>query len=105
MIGIDIVDLTRIDINSESFRRHLLTEAEEAEYQQKRIDSRRREYIGGRFAAKEAIFKASGIQDVLSLSVLTGESGKPYVKDHPEIDVSISHDGSYAVAAAIVKEK
>ena len=104
MIGVDITDLSRVK-DDEAFIRRVLTPEEQAELADRKTASRRIEYIGGRFAAKEAIFKASGFQDVLSLSVLTGESGKPYVKDHPEIDVSISHDGSYAVAAAIVKEK
>ncbi len=104
MIGIDIVDLSRIDPDDASFRRHVLTPEEEQEFQNKKTDFRRKEYIGGRFAAKEAIFKASGNPDVLLLSVLTDENGKPYVKDHPEIDISISHDGGYAVAAAFKKE-
>lgn len=105
MIGIDIVELSRIDPEDQAFLRHVLTEEEQKECEQRRSPHRRREYIGGRFAAKEAIFKATGDQDALSCSVLTESSGKPYIKNHPELSVSISHDGGYAIAAVVCSEQ
>ncbi|MBR3203274.1 MAG: 4'-phosphopantetheinyl transferase superfamily protein [Solobacterium sp.] len=101
MIGVDIVDLSRIDPEDAAFVRHLLTPAEQEEFHARKSAHRKTEYLGGRFAAKEAIFKATGDQMFLSYSILTEVSGKPYVKDHPELDVSISHDGGFAIAAVL----
>ena len=98
MIGVDITDLTRIRLDP-SFLRHLLTEREMEEYEQRKSERRKIEYAGGRFAAKEAIFKATGAPDFLSWSVLNGPDGKPYILDHPELEISISHDGNFAIAA------
>lgn len=105
MIGIDIVDLSRIDDTNEAFVRRCLTEKEREELKLRRSPARRKEYIGGRFAAKEAIFKACGARDFLGFSILNREDGRPYVYDHPELDISISHDGGYAVAAAELRKE
>jgi len=71
-------------------------------------------HLGGRFAAKEAVFKSLGIntswQDV---QILLTKEGKPYVnlrgkikkiakeKGVKSILVTISHDTSYAIAEAV----
>ena len=98
MIGVDITDLTRIRLDS-SFVRHVLTEREMEEYAQRKSEKRKIEYVGGRFAAKEAIFKATGAADFLAWSVLNGPDGKPYILNHPELEISISHDANLAIAA------
>lgn len=103
MIGIDLVLLSRIRL-SESFINTVLTEQEREEYNRRSSEKRRKEYLAGRFAAKEAIFKASQEKDYLKLSVLSDEDGRPYVKGHPDLDVSISHDGDYVVAVALKKQ-
>jgi holo-[acyl-carrier protein] synthase len=100
MIGIDIVDISRIQLR-DSFIRHVLTEYEQNEYNAKTTENRKKEYLAGRFAAKEAIFKATQDPAYLQYSILNKKNGMPYVKDHPEILVSISHDGG--IAAAIVQ--
>jgi holo-[acyl-carrier protein] synthase len=97
MIGVDITDLSRVK-DDEAFIRRVLTPEEQAELADRKTASRRIEYIGGRFAAKEALFKATGWKDCLSCSVLNDGYGKPYIKDHPELSVSISHDGGMAIA-------
>lgn len=103
MIGVDIVDLSRLDPDDEAFMRHLLTPAEQEEFHGRKSPHRRVEYLGGRFAAKEAIFKATGDQSFLSYSILTEPSGKPYIKDHPELEVSIAHDGGFAIAFVLAQ--
>ncbi len=103
MIGTDIVYLPRIKTDT-PLERHLLTEEEMKEYQTRTTERRKIEYLGGRFAAKEAIFKATQDTDWVKYSILDSENGKPYVKDHPEIEVTISHDGDYAIAFAMVRE-
>lgn len=99
MIGIDIVHLKRIKIDS-SFTRYILTEEEMKILEQKNTTKQRIDFVGGRFAAKEALFKCTQDKNYLKYSILNDANGKPYVKDHPEIEISISHDGEYAVAIA-----
>lgn len=103
MTGIDIVQLSRIHPEKESLVRHLLTPLEQQEYEKKRTEKQKREYLGGRFAAKEAIFKATQDPAYLSYSILHKENGMPYVYAHPEMEVSIAHDGDYAIAIVIVR--
>jgi holo-[acyl-carrier protein] synthase len=101
MIGTDIVYIPRIELK-ESFIKYVLTEDEYQEYCLINNDKRRKEYIAGRFASKEAIFKATQDKDYLSYSILHEDNGRPYVKDHPEIQISISHDGDYAIAVVVI---
>lgn len=101
MIGTDIVYLPRIQ-NDSAFSRYILTEDEQKEYRAGKTERRKTEYLGGRFAAKEAIFKATQDPDYLNYSILNDEKGRPYVKDHPEIQISLSHDRDYAVAFVLI---
>ncbi|MCR5230630.1 MAG: 4'-phosphopantetheinyl transferase superfamily protein [Solobacterium sp.] len=102
MTGIDIVDLKRVPLQ-DSFLKRILTEKEMKEYMRLSGTQRRREYAGGRFACKEAIFKATQDPDYLHYSILHGENGRPYVEDHPEIEISISHDGGIAAAVVLIR--
>ena len=58
-------------------------------------DSRKKEYLGGRFAAKEAFLKANkkGIGEIPfhEIEVLNDESGAPYVNNSDAL-ISISHE-------------
>ncbi|MCH4207791.1 MAG: holo-ACP synthase [Solobacterium sp.] len=104
MVGIDLVQISRIKLE-QSFIQMILTPEEQAEYAGKQYDNARREYLAGRFAAKEAIFKAAQDPHYLEYAVLNEPSGRPYVKDHPELQLSITHDGDYAAAIAIIEKK
>ncbi len=104
MIGTDIVYLPRISPDS-PFCDYVLSSEEKKEFESRQNERRKTEYLGGRFAAKEAIFKATGDRNYLKYSILNDEYGKPYVLNHPEISVSISHEQDYAVAFVMVKEK
>ena len=68
-------------------------------------------HLAGLFAAKEAVFKALGERPIWRTITITSTSnGHPIVDldDCPgrprphSIDVSISHDGDYAVAVAVI---
>jgi len=95
MIGIDITNISRFSDDKDRFAEKILTADELAEYEKSHS---KLNYLAGRWAAKEAIFKACGLIDV---SVLSEDSGRPYIKDHEEINISISHDTEYAIAVAI----
>lgn len=120
-IGIDIVELERVEAVIERTPRileRILTEQERAHLPQ--TQRRKIEYVAGRFAAKEAISKALGvgIGDYFSwqsLSILSEESGKPYiVYHHPDfftpkwgarsIHISIAHEKKNAVAFAVIEQ-
>ena len=97
MIGIDLVEIARVEL-SDSFLHTVLTDEERKEYEELKADKRRKEYVAGRFAAKEAIFKVTQDSSYLHYSILHDASGRPYAKDHPELEISIAHDGGMAVA-------
>ena len=101
-IGTDIVKISRIEnsIKRQSFLNRVYTQ-KEIEY------CRNAESFAGIFAAKEAYFKACSTGIVFpmnSVEVLHMESGKPYFNGIENCDLSISHDGDYAVAAVILWE-
>jgi holo-[acyl-carrier protein] synthase len=68
------------------------------------------QYYAGRFAVKEAIFKAMGNPDLSwhDLTIINDTNGKPVCR-FANIDfkhrllISISHSRDYAVASAIVE--
>ena len=100
MVGIDIVQLSRVQLK-DSFVHYVLTESEIEEYNN-RPENSKKEYLAGRFACKEAIYKATQDKDFLKYSILTDNNGRPYVAGHEEMEVSISHDGDYAIAIVVI---
>ena len=105
-VGIDIVERNRInDKNEKWLIERFLSDLEREELNNKN-SKRVNEYLCGRWAAKEAIYKALNPKekiDYSEISVLNDETGKPYViyKDY-QFKLSISHEINYAVAIAIL---
>lgn len=119
-IGTDIVQVSRIRTTLEKqgdrFVSRILTEAEQAVYQQRNCPVN---FVANRFAAKEAISKAlgtgiaSGIRFV-DIEVLPNDRGAPTVTVFGEaaarltelqattIHISISDEKDYAVAFAVL---
>lgn len=100
--GIDIIRISRIEksIKNGSFIKSVYTEKETAY-------CKNAENFAGLFAAKEAYFKAAGTGITAKLNtveILHTDSGKPYINGVDKSDVSISHDGDYAVASVILWE-
>jgi holo-[acyl-carrier protein] synthase len=111
MIGIDIVQISRIEKMLNKFKEKainkILTEKEKNFF--KTPSS-----IAGAFAAKEAFSKAigSGIGKECSFKdiiILKNKKNKPYFDkttlekfNIKQADISISHDGGFAIAAVII---
>lgn len=111
MIGIDAVDIERLRRTFDrapQVERRLFTDAERG-YCRARSDPLR--HFAGTLAAKEAVIKASGLGTLVAwgrrIEVRRDAEGAPRVtirggSDAP-IHVSISHDGSLAVAIAVAQ--
>src|ERR1035441_8419576 len=110
--GIDIIEIERIQKAVErwgiDFLKHVFTPVEIENGKKFKFPYR---YYAGRFAVKEAIFKAMGMPDLSwqDVTILNDPSGKP-VCHFNKIDfkhhllISISHSKDYAVASAIVED-
>ncbi len=101
-IGTDIIRISRIEksLEKESFKLSVFTDNEI-------LYSKKAETFAGIFAAKEAYFKAkrTGINQRLnSIEINHDEKGKPYISGVEHADVSISHDGDYAIASVVLWE-
>jgi len=112
--GVDITEVRRLKQAVEKwgkdFLRRVFTEGElknaltRASYYQ---------HLAGRFAAKEAVFKAVGNKELgwRDLEILNDKDGKPYCVilnnriRNIQIHISISHVKTYAVASAVATQK
>ncbi len=109
MIGIDIVDVSRIEGMRERhgshFLRRIFTESEIGYAERKK---RSAETLAGRFAAKEAFMKAFGRRlPWRDIEVLAGERGRPFIsfRGNRYDGVTISHEKAYAVAAVTLEQE
>lgn len=101
-IGTDIVKIDRVKIDVARFLgpRELMHFGNLKDEHQQR-------FLAGRWAAKEAIFKALDDKehDYKKFDIYYNESGKPVVDfENYKVNISISHDGEYAVAYVVVEQ-
>lgn len=119
-IGTDIIEIERIGEaikRNKHFLDKLFTENEMLLFKSKAMKT---EVIAGNFAAKEAISKAlgTGIRgfSFKDIEIIRDELGKPIAILNQEVEkiignkmynlnISISHDNSSAIAFAILEEK
>jgi len=112
-VGVDVAAIPRIADAQKRFGNRFL---------QKFLTAREIDYCGGsaerwagRWAAKEAIGKAmpTGVPrpHMREVEILPSEDGRPHVQVAPattltgrDIDVSIAHDGHFAVAVAVIPD-
>ncbi len=100
-VGVDIVEISRFAGRDMQYIKSFLTPRETEIFLMFKTKKGKEEYLASRFAAKEAIFKATGDSSYLSYSVLNRGDGSPYIYGHPELKISISHDGGLAIAVVI----
>ncbi len=109
--GIDITEVRRLKEAVEKWGDVFLTRiftAQELENAKKRVSIY--QHLAGRFAAKEAVFKALGDEKLnwKDIEIINDKKGKPCCRilnkmgKGKKVQVSISHVKSYAVASAIV---
>ena len=117
-IGIDIIEIDRIEKVLKRTPRFLERNFTEKEIEYFKENNFRSESIAGNFAAKEAISKAigTGIRgfNLKDIEILRDDLGKPIVNTYnnlkeicikysvKEIKVSISHSENYAVANSLI---
>lgn len=106
MIGVDVIKISRISKmkNLDQFVQRVLSENEIGNYQSLHGDSRRIEWLAGRFAAKEAVIKALPLEDVplKAIEIQTINNKNFTIVQHYRLDVSISHEEDIAIAVAII---
>jgi len=111
--GIDIVSINRIKEILNSSKRERFWNKFFSANEIREAESRKNEaqFFAGRFAAKEAVRKATSTPEnsskltFKSIEVFNYDSGKPGVdlKNKSVVDISISHDRNYAVAFCVVQ--
>ena len=111
--GIDIVSIDRIkEILTSSKRERFLKKIfSPNEIKEGQLRQNEAQFFSGRFAAKEAIRKATSTPHnptkltFKSIEIFNYASGKPGADLNNEsvVDISISHDGNYAVAFCVVQ--
>ena len=92
-IGVDIVELSRLDIENERFVRHILSDEEYEIFQSFPTEKRKREYL----AYLKANHLGIGGISFHDIVILNHEDGSPYLNDE-DADISIAHDGGIAIA-------
>lgn len=109
--GVDIIEISRIRKSVETWGDHFLERIfnpEEIAYA--KAHTVPYPHYAGRFAAKEAIYKALGDKTISwkDMTILNAPDGKPFCrlsnkKSCGSIHLSISHSKYYAVASAVVE--
>ena len=115
-VGVDLIEIERIekllDKYGDKFIKRIFTESE-IQYCQKKKD---RGSYAARFAAKEAVFKATGLglgkgMTWKDVEVINDEKGKPEIRLYgktaellkgKEIHISISHSKDASLAMVVV---
>lgn len=107
-IGTDIVQIARMKLE---LAPKILSEQEIAVFTQFSSETRKREYLAGRFAVKEAITKALASTTTrvgfTEMAILHQSDGRPYL-DKPilkglEAWLSITHEKDYAFALCVLE--
>jgi holo-[acyl-carrier protein] synthase len=104
-IGIDICQISRMKIDDTKFLARFLHPQELERLKTIQNPDVQRQFAAGRWAVKEAMYKAWNFPNAFSEILVSGDQEKPVVTE-PQIcrdfEISISHDGNFAIAVAIL---
>ena len=112
--GVDMTEVKRLRQAVEKWGAEFLARVfTEQELENAKTRGSLYQHLAGRFAAKEAVFKALGDARLSwkDVQILNSQDGKPYCiilngkGKKAEVHISISHVKNYAVAQAIVTKK
>ncbi len=106
ILGVDMEDLRRFENASEALVNRILSDLEKPLYEALTSAKRKKEFLGGRFAAKEAYKKAYQTFErpvaFTEVSVLKNADGSPTIMSTYKSDdvllVSISHTDDRVIA-------
>ncbi|HOW37320.1 MAG TPA: holo-ACP synthase [Candidatus Izemoplasmatales bacterium] len=103
-IGCDIVEIARL---KDEIKHKILSPNELRVYDRFTSESRKQEFLAGRFAVKEAIVKAAGLVPFPEMDVIDDENGKPHLTcarlSGRTIHLSISHEKAFAIGFCVVE--
>jgi phosphopantetheinyl transferase (holo-ACP synthase) len=99
----NIVDINlQLNEKASAFASSVLTDVEYSIFKKLKIKKRKVEWLSGRIASKQAFvnYAESSNNSNLSsnISILNNQNRSPYVINHPELNLSISHSHEHAVA-------
>ncbi|MCI5210621.1 MAG: 4'-phosphopantetheinyl transferase superfamily protein [Candidatus Electrothrix sp. ATG2] len=118
--ALSLVDLDQLEqalqLNENSFLLQVLSPAEQGYFQRFKYMKRKKEWLGGRIAAKAAMLAfscASDDQNLDSITILPNKHGRPLAEELPaclsglgnELTISLSHSDGFAVALAKLARK
>jgi phosphopantetheine--protein transferase-like protein len=103
-VGTDIVEISRLNHPNDSFLQGVYSQDELLQYKDRQDKAA---FLAGHYAAKEAFLKALGTGlsggKMKEIEVKYRSSGAPYILfKGKEYEISISHDGDYAIAVVII---
>ena len=96
-IGVDIVKIDRVNF----VIANKVLSPYELEIFNKSSQIRKREFLAGRFAIKEALYKAGIKEPFNKLNIKYNEDNSIYLENYSDVKVSISHEKEYAIGYAI----
>ena len=99
-IGTDIVEIKRIDF----IIKDKVLSFEELKLFDNMRNDRKKEFLAGRFAIKEALFKAGIKKPFNQLNIAYNSDNSIYLENYSNVKVSISHEKEYAIGYALVED-
>jgi len=112
--GVDITEVNRLRKAIEKWGKEFLQRVfTQDELKNAKTRGSLYQHLAGRFAAKEAIFKALNVKELTwkDVEIINDKAGRPIARiinqkiKKVDIHLSISHVKNYAVASAIIAEK
>jgi len=112
--GVDITEVRRLRQAMEKWGDYFLKRVfTKEELENAKTRGSLYQHLAGRFAAKEAVFKALGNKGLTwqDVEILNDEAGRPLCRilngkaKNIDVHISISHVKNYAVASAIITKK